>query len=276
MKESRASSLAAEHRPAGTTPLERSWAAAAVLLAWLGTFAAFSFAGAGGSGAGGSAAAVGSDAALSSWGGAGPAVIYAATALLIGLAVFCPARPSAADIRVSVYALPVLLLTVLLLLTEPGIHVGLTVAFLPPWALFTALYGLRGGLPTGGRYLLMYAAAALVAVGAGYLAVRIVLGLAFAGLPLGLLGWLLPLLPLLLLLQTRYRRNRRRTLVEIVLSALAAVCGTAWFGLLDYGTGWSPDLGVLLALPAWIVAVLPTAVLLALGYLERFDTAEYP
>ncbi|MFJ7750748.1 hypothetical protein ACIQXM_12435 [Arthrobacter sp. NPDC097144] len=63
--------------------------------------------------------------------------------------------------------------------------------------------------------------------------------------------------------------------MEIILSALAAGCGTAWWGLLGYGPGWSPDLGVLVALPAWIVAVIPTGVLLGLGYLERFDTAEY-
>lgn len=121
----------------------------------------------------------------------------------------------------------------------------------------------------------MYAAAALVTVGTGYLAVRIVLSLSFAGFPVGVFGWLVPLLPLLLLLQTRYRRNRLRIFVAVGLSALAAASGMAWFGLLGHGTGWSPDLGVLFALPAWIVAVIPTAVLLGMGYLERFDTAEY-
>jgi hypothetical protein len=272
MKEVQGSSTAGKHGPAGpgldpdsrATPLERSWAEASVLLVWLGTFAAVSFAGGGGSAA-----------SVSSWGRVAPAAIHAATAVLIGLAVFLPAHPSAAATRVGVYALPVLLLTVLLLLTEPGIYVGLALAFLPSWALFTALYGLRGGLPLGRRYLIMYAAAALVAVGTGYLAVRIVLSLAFAGCPVGVFGWLVPLLPLLLLLQTRYRRNRLRTFVAVGLSALAAALGMAWFGLLGHGTGWSPDLGVLFALPAWIVAVIPTAVLLGMGYLERFDTAEY-
>lgn len=272
MKETEASSSAGEGLPAGPgpgpdprpTPLERSWSVAAVLLVWIGTFAAVSITG-GDDSAGGA----------SGWGEGAPAGVYAASAVLIGLVVFLPARPSAAGIRVGAYALPVLPGFVLLLLTEPGIYIGLPIAFLPSWALFTALYGLRGGLPTGGRYLVIYAASALAAVGAAYLAARIYLGLALAGLPVGVVGLLLPLLPLLLLLRLRYRRNRRRSIVEIGLSALAAGCGTAWWGLLGYGTGWSPDLGVLFALPAWIIAVIPTSVLLGLGYIERFDTAEY-
>ena len=270
MKETQASSSAGKRGPAAPgpgpdprpTPLERSWSGAAVLVVWLGAFAAFSFGGGDGGG-------------VTGWDLVGPAVVLAATAVLVGLAVFLPARPPAAGIRAAIYGLPVVVVTLLLLLTEPGIYVGLAIAFLPFWSLLTALYGVRGGLPAGRRYLITYAAAALAAVGAGYVAVRVLVGLPFAGLPAEVFGWLLPLLPLLFLLQARYRRNRPRTVAEIALSVLVAACGMAWFGFLGYGPGWSPDLGVVLALPAWITAVIPAAAGLGLGYVERFDTDEY-
>ncbi|WP_461168996.1 hypothetical protein [Arthrobacter sp. Z1-15] len=268
MEETQAGSRTGEtsRSEAEKTPLERSWSAAAVLVVWLGAFAAFSFSGGDDGGGNG---------LITGWDLAGPAVVLAATAVLVGLAVFLPARPSAAGIRGAVYGVPVVVVTLLLLLTEPGIYVGLAIALLPFWALLTALYGVRGGLPAGRRYLFTYAAAALAAVGAGYVAVRVLVALPFAGLPAGIFGWLLPLLPLLFLLQARYRRNGPRTVVEIALSVLVASCGTAWFGFLGYGPGWSPDVGAVLALPAWVVAVIPAAAALGLGYVERFDTAEY-
>ncbi|WP_354182274.1 hypothetical protein [Arthrobacter sp. UYP6] len=255
---------AAEHEPGkpadcddGATPLELSWFAPALLLVWLSMFAMVS---------------ASADGRVIGWVEPGAALIYAAAAALVGLAVFVPVRPSALMLRAGVYAFAVLLVTILLIFTEPGIYAGILTALLPAWALGTALYGVRGGLPKGVLHILLYAVAAPVAAGIGYVAALILFFLAFAGFPVQIfLG--LPLLQLLLLLNTSYRRHRTRTLVEIILSVL--VCGSALFGLVGDGPGWSPDLGAAAALLVYIVAAVPTAVLLGLGYLSRFDTAEY-
>ncbi|MCC3266997.1 hypothetical protein [Arthrobacter gengyunqii] len=243
----------------GTTPLERSWFAPALLVAWLCTFALVSVFGAG---------------PISAEDGPWAALIFAAAAALAGLAVFLPVRPSALRIRAGVYAFPVLVLTTLLSLTGPTVYTGIAVAFLPAWALGTALYGLRGGLPRGRWHVLMYAAAAPVSVGIGFLAGVVMFYLMFAGFPVQvLLG--LPLLPLLLLLKTRYRRNRMRMLAEITLSLLVAGCGMGFLELPGAGSVWTSGLGAVAALLVYIVAAVPTGVLLGLGYLARFDTAEY-
>ncbi|MDN3482961.1 hypothetical protein QMA10_13620 [Arthrobacter sp. APC 3897] len=242
------------------TPLERSWFGPALLLAWLSTFALVSWSGGGSSGGGGAEP--------------GAALIYGSGAALTGLAVFLPVRPPALRLRAVIYALPVLLVIILLLLTGPGLSTGLAVAFLPAWALITALYGVRGGLPKGARHVLLYAASAPVAGGTGFAAALALFYLAFAGFPIEVL-LVLPLLPLLLLFKTRYRRHRGRTLVEITLSVPVIACSLGLFGLLGRGPGWSPDLAAAAALPVYSTAAVPAAVLLGLGYLARFDTAEY-
>lgn len=241
------------------TPLVRSWFAPALLLAWLSTFALVSWSGVLSSGG---------------WINPGAALIYAGDAALTGLAVFLPIRPPALQLRAVLYALPVLLVIILLLLTGPGLSTGLALAFLPAWAFLTALYGVRGGLPKGGWHVLLYVASAPVAGGIAFVAAVALLYLAFAGFPIQVL-LVLPLLPLLLLLKPRYRRHRVRMLVEITLSVLVIACSSGLFGLLGGGPDWSPDLGAVAALPVYIAAAVLTAVLLGLGYLARFDTAEY-
>lgn len=246
--------------PDEATPLQRSWIVPALLLAWLGTFVL---------------ASAYDDERLARWAEPGAALTYAAAAALVGLAVFMPVRPSALLIRAGVYAVPVLLVTILLLFTEPGVYTGIPLAFLPPWAVGTALYGLRGGLPKGARHVLLYAVAAPVSVGMGFIAGVVLFFLGFAGLPVQIfLG--LPLLPLLLLLKTRCRRQRKRMAAEIILSAAAAVCGMGFLDVLGAGPAWSTGLGTAAALLVYLVAGLCTAMLLALGHLARFDTAEYP
>lgn len=215
------------------TPLERSWIVVSLLLVWLAVYAAEFTAQSSGPGE-----------------RLVPALIYAVTAALIGLAVFGPARPPALRLRVGIYLVPVLLETAKLAFIETeklGMMVDL--AFLPPLALVAALYGVRGGLPKGVGYAVAYAVTGLLSLSAGY------------GVSVLILGWVFPLLPLVLLLLPRYRRPLRRAATEVALSLLVVVCSTAWF------TGAA---GV-----AYFISFFSTAVFVGLGYAARHDTAEY-
>lgn len=230
-----------------TTPLEQSWITAALLLAGLGAYTSVFI---------NTLFLQGLDdeAANALVNG----LVLGLTAALTGLMVFVPARPPGMPIRLGVYGIPIGLL--LWLVPVPS-GSELLNAVLLPWALLTALYGVRGGLPKGWWYVLIYPAVGAVAY------------LLIATVWFNELVWLMPVLPFLLLLRSRYRKRLARTGVEILLAVLLAACIGAEFVILPQGESWLPYRSIVGTVCT--ISLFYTLVLLGLARYARFDTAEY-
>ncbi|MCQ1985171.1 hypothetical protein [Arthrobacter sp. zg-Y844] len=217
---------------------ERPWTAGALLLVGIGSYAAVFL----------------NTQVLWGWDDQGAVVlvnrmVFALAVVLTGLTVFAPARPPAVGIRLAVYLAPLSLL--LWLVPAQSSSMELLVALLPPWALLTALYGVRCGLPTGWRFVLAY----LGTGAAGCLLIATVW--------VNELVWIMPVLPLMLLLGPRYRQRRLRAAVEIFLAVLLAACIGAEFVLLPQGDSWLPYRSIVGT--ACTISLFYTAVLLGIA-----------
>ncbi|MDK1329196.1 hypothetical protein [Arthrobacter sp. zg-Y1143] len=224
------------------TPLDRSWVAVSMLLVW---FAAYAVEGA---------------SALPIPGPAGRALACAAAGVLVGLAVFVPANPSALGRRVAVYVVPVLALTLLIAASREDFYTVLPLGFLPAWALLCALYGEDGGLPDGRLPLCIYLGIAAAGVVAGAIAVYVISLFALAGLPAVDALIFLPLLQLFLLLRREHRRRKLRTAAETGLSALLVFCASY-----DVIPGTNEYQAAFMGALIYIVAVVPTAAVVTVG-----------
>lgn len=177
-------------------------------------------------------------------------LVLGVAAILTGLMVFVPASPPARALRVAVYAVPIGLL---LLVQLPTGSVEFMAALLLPWALLTALYGVKGGLPAGWGYTAAYPAAGVAAC------------LLIATVWFNELVWLMPLLPVALLLRRRYRGSRLRMGMEVLLAVLLAACIAAEFVILPQGESWLPYRSIVGT--ACTISVFYTVILLGLARL---------
>ena len=238
------------------SPLDRSWIGVSMLLVWLAVLCMV----------------VAQDLPGGVLRQTACAVVTVAAGALVGLAVFLPARPSGLRARATVYAVPVLVLTLLTALTRQEYPAALSLAFLPAWALVTALYGVRGGLSTGLRAVCTYVAVGAAGTGLGAVAFFLMLALVFAELPgTVVLPWALPLLQLFLLRRPQHRRRNAAVGVELALAALLVL-----YGIISMFAGRGPGFAGMIAMLAYVAAVFPTWALVALGRADRSETAEYP
>ncbi|WP_146068433.1 MULTISPECIES: hypothetical protein [unclassified Arthrobacter] len=228
------------------TPLARSWTMASLLLVGIGVYAAVFI---------NTLASSGLDNRSTEF--LVYRLVFALAVLLTGLMVFAPVRPPAAGVRLTVYLVP----SALLLCLIPAGPMELVHAALPPWALLTALYGVRGGLPKGWKFVLLYAGSAVAAF------------LLVATVWINEAVWLMPVAPLLLLLSPRYRQPKLRVTAELLFAVLLAACIGAEFAILPQGDSWLPYRAVVGT--ACTISCFYTLALLGLGHYARFDTPGY-
>lgn len=190
--------------------------------------------------------------------------VYPLAALAVGLGILLPAHPPAPAWRWVVYLVPVAGVSVLFLLDPERAFAIPAMAWTVPWAMLTAFYGTRLGLPRGLQFVPGYALAwILPSVAAGFM-LFVAGGFVF----------LLPLLPLGFLLWPDYRRHRARSAVELLLAAALAVCIWAqfeFFPTVDSWFGYHDIAGARFLASLFIVLAL-----VAMAYYARFDTGEYP
>ena len=224
---------------AAPTPLQRSWITAALLLLGIASYA------------GAFINALFLQGREDQWDSTlVNGLVLGVASVLTGLMVFVPARPPSAAFRVALYAVPVALL---LLIQVPAGSVEFIVALLLPWALLTALYGVKGGLPGGWRYTAVYPAAGVAAY------------LLIATVWFNELVWLMPVVPFALFLRRRHRGRRLRMGTEILLAVLLAACIAAEFVILPQGESWLPYRSIVGT--ACTITVFYTLVLLGLARL---------
>lgn len=189
--------------------------------------------------------------------------VYPLAALAVGLGILLPARPPVPILRWIVYLVPVTAASILFLLDPLRAFAIPAMAWTVPWAMLTAFYGTRLGLPKGLQFVPGYALAWIIpSVAAGFLL--------FAA---GGFVFLLPVLPVAFLLWPGYRRHRVRSAVELLLAAALTACiwgqfvffpvGDSWFGYHDIAGARS------------LASVLIVLALVSMADSARFDTREY-
>ncbi|MCC3277437.1 hypothetical protein LJ753_16345 [Arthrobacter sp. zg-Y20] len=158
------------------------------------------------------------------WGTAG----YTLTAALVGLLIFGPVGVPGLRNRVLAYAVPVLLVCAVLPFTS-GALAAVASAFLPAWALVTALYGVRGGLARGAGTAFTVMLGGIAGVGAAVGLLFLIVSLMFDGYEsIPLVICFLPLLqPVVPFPRGGWQEIRKRGM-ELGLAVLVVLVGSGW------------------------------------------------
>ena len=188
-------------------------------------------------------------------------LLYAISASIFVIFIYTPSIPPALFLRLGFYILPVVLITLLIASSDLPMRTDQAIALTMPWALVTAFYGRRGGLPKGPFFVVLYVLGAFLA----YLITLTAW--------INEVVWLMPLFPLLLLFWSWYREYLPRIIFEMFLALVLVVFIFVDSTYFPQNDAWFPYRRFVGA--AGAASTGYTFFLMGLAYYARFDTAEY-